>query len=283
MPEKNQQTPETENSAQVRGTVENKAPKPAGLLPKNTQQLVILSVAVVMVLIMWLTGGTKRASTSTAGVAPGARVQPPNPATVEDFKQTIQQEQAAARQPISPNDLARLQSMGLAGDVPPGVVAPPDDGVPQPGAVLGGTTAQPPPADPVKEDRKKREYLSLFAPNVAFTYRNGPERDQLTGKQTAATATRTDAPRRRAQTSMPRSARLRLSSRQRDQTRRLCRRPTRKNRKQRKHTLQTPMSRRRAHSIPTPGSGTSSLRERFSKPCSSTASTEPSPAPWTVW
>ena len=194
MPEKNQQTPEAENSAQVRGTVENKAPKPAGLLPKNTQQLVILSVAVVMVLIMWLTGGTKRASTSTAGVAPGARVQPPNPATVEDFKQTIQQEQAAARQPISPNDLARLQSMGLAGDVPPGVVAPPDDGVPQPGAVLGGTTAQPPPADPVKEDRKKREYLSLFAPNVAFTYRNGPEREQLTGKQTAATATRTDAP-----------------------------------------------------------------------------------------
>ena len=194
MPEKNQQTPETENSAQVRGTVENKAPKPAGLLPKNTQQLVILSVAVVMVLIMWLTGGTKRASTSTAGVAPGTRVQSPNPATVEDFKQTIQQEQAAARQPISPNDLARLQSMGLAGDVPPGVVAPPDDGVPQPGAVLGGTTAQPPPADPVKEDRKKREYLSLFAPNVAFTYRNGPERDQLTGKQTTATATRTDAP-----------------------------------------------------------------------------------------
>src|ERR1700731_4302976 len=110
---------QAQNSTQGRGTVENKALKPAGLLPKNTQQLVILGVAVVMVLIMWLTGGTKRA-TSTASAPPAARVQPPNPATVEDFKQTIQQQQAATRQPISPSNLARLQAMGLGGDVQPG-------------------------------------------------------------------------------------------------------------------------------------------------------------------
>src|SRR6266705_1772686 len=174
MADKNEQTAQTETNAQLRGTVENKAPKPAGLLPKNTQQLVILGVAVVMVLIMWLTGGTKRAR-STASLPPAARVQPPNPATVEDFKQTIQQEQAATRQPISPTNLARLQAMGLAGDVPPGSsVTPPDGGVPQPGAIAGGGIEQEQAShpDPVKEDKKKREYLSLFAPNVAFTYRN---------------------------------------------------------------------------------------------------------------
>jgi hypothetical protein len=119
MPEKNEQATQAETNSQLRGTVENKTPKPAGLLPKNTQQLVILGVAVVMVLIMWLTGGTKRA-TSTASAPPAARVQPPNPATVEDFKQTIQQQQAATRQPISPSNLERLRALGLAGDVPAG-------------------------------------------------------------------------------------------------------------------------------------------------------------------
>src|SRR5258707_10030854 len=127
---------QTQSSTQLRGTVEIKAPKPAGLLPKNTQQLVILGVAVVMVLIMWLTGGGKRRATSATAPTAGARVQPPNAATVEDFKQTIQQEQAATRQPISPSNLARLQAMGLPGDVPPGGTATQPEGtVPDPGGV----------------------------------------------------------------------------------------------------------------------------------------------------
>src|ERR1700676_1145602 len=176
--------PETQSGTQLRGTVENKSPKPAGLLPKNTQQLGILGVAVVMVLIMWLTGGGQRRATSNTAPPAGARIQPPNAATVEDFKQTIQQEQAATRQPISATNLARLQTMGLAGDIPPGgAEVAPDGTMPQPGEIVGGGAGAqpPPPPDPVKEDKKKREYLSLFAPNVAFTYRKGQEADQLVG------------------------------------------------------------------------------------------------------
>ena len=175
---------QAQNSTPLRSTIENKAPKPAGLLPKHTQQLVILGVAVVMVLIMWLTGSGKRRATSATAPAAGARVQPPNAATVEDFKQTIQQEQAATRQPISPSNLARLQAMGLAGDIPPGGAGlSPDGTMPQPGGIIGGGagTQPPPPPDPVKEDKKKREYLSLFAPNVAFTYRKPQEAEQLLG------------------------------------------------------------------------------------------------------
>ena len=182
MPQNNDQANSMDAGTQLRATVENKAPKPAGLLPKNTQQLVILGVAVVMVLIMWLTGGSKHASTSPTASSPPAGTQPPNPATVEDFKETIQQQQAATRQPISPTNLARLRAMGLADDVPGEAVAPPEDvGVPQPGGIIGGTTSQQaPPPDPVKEDRKKREYLSLFATNVAFTYRKSQEGEQPT-------------------------------------------------------------------------------------------------------
>src|SRR5258707_13043985 len=151
---------EVQSNTKLRGTVENKAAKPTGLLPKNTQQLVILGVAVVMVLIMWLTGSGKHKATAAPALPAGARVQPPNAATVEDFKQTIQQEQAATRQPISPTNLARLQAMGLAGDVPPGGAGvPPDGTMPQTGGIDGGGPGEhtPPPPHPVKEERKNRE------------------------------------------------------------------------------------------------------------------------------
>jgi type IV secretory pathway VirB10-like protein len=177
-------TTQNESATALRGIVENKAPKPPGLLPKNTQQLVILGVAVVMVLIMWLTNGNKPKPNSGVTASGASRIQSPNTAAVEDFKQTIQQEQAARRQPISPENLARLQSLGLADPVPPGtIVPPPDASVPEPGGVLGANANgnQAPPPDPVKEDKKKREYLSLFAPNVAFTYRKGAEAEQLVG------------------------------------------------------------------------------------------------------
>jgi len=40
----------------------------------------------------------------------------------------------------------------------------------------------------VKEDKKKREYLSLFAPNVAFTYRKPQEAEQLVGSHGVSNA-----------------------------------------------------------------------------------------------
>ena len=190
MQERTEQPKQTEPNPPLRGTVENKAAKPAGLLPRNTQQLVILGVAVMMVLIMWLTSSTKRSPKPTASATATASVHPLDPAAVQDFKQTIQKEQAATRQPISAADLARLQALGLAGDVPPGSqVMSPEASVPQPGGVIGGATqGQPPPPDPIQEDKKKRQYLSLFAPNVAFTSRKEAEREQLAGQRVTDSA-----------------------------------------------------------------------------------------------
>ena len=39
--------------------IQDKAPKPPGLMPKNIQTWVMLGLAVLMVSIMWLTGGKK--------------------------------------------------------------------------------------------------------------------------------------------------------------------------------------------------------------------------------
>jgi len=181
------------SESQVRATVQDRAPQAAGLLPKNTQQLVILGVAVVMVLIMWLTSGGKRPKSPgpAQSGASGSSAQPPNPAAVEDFRHTIQQDQAATRQPISPSSLARLEALGLVGDVSAAhVPLPAEASTPEPGAPIGDAAANGAgyPNDPLKEDRKKRQYLSLFAPNVAFTSRNGADAEQVLGSKSASSS-----------------------------------------------------------------------------------------------
>ncbi len=49
--------------------IEEKAPKPAGLLPKHVQSWLLIGLAVLMVLIMWLTGGKKPATGKNANQA----------------------------------------------------------------------------------------------------------------------------------------------------------------------------------------------------------------------
>src|SRR5260370_22591575 len=48
--------------------ITEKSPKPPGLLPKNVQSWLLVSIALGMVLIMWLTGGKKPPATSKAGL-----------------------------------------------------------------------------------------------------------------------------------------------------------------------------------------------------------------------
>ena len=47
-------------------TIEQKDPKPPGLIPKQVQNYVILGVATVLILIIWLTsGGDKKTGRQT--------------------------------------------------------------------------------------------------------------------------------------------------------------------------------------------------------------------------
>jgi len=180
---------QAQSSTQLRGTVENKAPKPAGYFRKNTQQLVILGVAVVMVLIMWLTGSGKRRATSNT--AP-------------------QQERVSNRRMLQLSKISNKQSNrnrqqrgsrfrrrtrtapgdGLAGDVPPGVAGRTSRwNMPQPGGIVGGGAGAQPPPPPTPSKKTRRSGIpSLFAPNVAFTYRKPQEADQLVGSHGVSNA-----------------------------------------------------------------------------------------------
>jgi type IV secretory pathway VirB10-like protein len=142
--------------------IQDNAPKPPGLLPKNVQSWLILGLAVLMVLIMWLTGGKKPPpAQKTPGLAP--QMAPPaeiNEAKIAELQnriQELQREQLLAQSALAQQ--TRTLTMDPA-DSQTGLAK---------GSAAGASGER--AEDPIQAERKKRNYLSLFASNVALTSR----------------------------------------------------------------------------------------------------------------
>jgi type IV secretory pathway VirB10-like protein len=174
--------------------IEDKGPKPKGVIPKNTQSLVIMGVAVLMILIMWLTGGGKKAASNTSPAAnPVPPVTPTDTSQLQAFKQNIQAEQQAATKAQS-----HFAWPATGGSVPgragfysnaqprTGGTEPEEDqpGPPAQVSYPGEDPTSQPRPNPIKADLARREYLSLYASNVALTYRKGAAAQKLTGLPT---------------------------------------------------------------------------------------------------
>lgn len=149
--------------------IQDKAPKPPGLLPKNVQSWLLAGLAVLMVAIMWVTGGKKSPAPSRAAT-PDSPVQAPlevNEAKVVELQNRIQELQR--EQMVAQNALTQ-QSRVLA-------AAAQDPQSPGSNASASNVSAER-SEDAIQAERKKRAYLSLFASNVALSYRKIPERAQ---------------------------------------------------------------------------------------------------------
>jgi type IV secretory pathway VirB10-like protein len=165
-------------------TISDKAPKPSGLVPKNLQAFVLVGLALVMVLIMAVTGhktpAVPAAQTPSAIPAP----LPLNTEKVSEFEKRIedaqrssapqaeaallrQQKQLAAEgtlpaQPLPSSPYGTpVTSSSATGAYPPGAYA---SALPQP-------AQDQPQTESFREEDKKRRYMSLFSDNVALTYR----------------------------------------------------------------------------------------------------------------
>jgi type IV secretory pathway VirB10-like protein len=144
--------------------VQEKAPKPQGLLPKNVQSWLLIGLAFLMVAIMWLTGG-KKPATPTKGTSPGVPLQVPlevNETKINELQNRIEELQ---RQQLVAQSALTQQTRLL------GATAPDSQQAQQ------GVSGNPPDEraeDPIQAERKRRAYVSLFASNVALTYRKTP-------------------------------------------------------------------------------------------------------------
>jgi type IV secretion system protein TrbI len=155
-------------------SIQDKAPQPPGLIPKNVQSWLLIGLALVMVLIMWLTGGKKPQATAKTPAAT-ATTQAPievNETKIAELQNHIQQLQR--EQLVAQNALA--QQTRLLGAAPQGSQL----------NQLRNTPSSEHVEDPIRVEQKRRDYLSLFASNLALSYRktaavtHAPESDEPT-------------------------------------------------------------------------------------------------------
>ena len=164
--------------------VEDKAPKPKGLMPKNVQALVIAGIAFLMILIMALTGHKRPKMPQAVDSAPKPVASPVDQGKIQTFGRDIQQEQEASAPQVEAALLQQQRRLaaerqGASDPANPygtPVTGPPPNGVYPPGAYAAASQPQTAAApDPVREDARKRRYESLFADSVALSYRkNAP-------------------------------------------------------------------------------------------------------------
>lgn len=147
-----------ENTAPAATPIQDKAPKPPGLMPKNIQAWVMLGLAVLMIAIMWLTGGKKKPQStpksSVSAFQPAAQpeINEAQIAALQNRIQELQREQQTA---------LKRQSK-FFGSLP---------SAPEISAQVSGPAPEPAAPDPVQEEKKRRAYVSLFSSNVALSYR----------------------------------------------------------------------------------------------------------------
>jgi len=158
-------------------SLQEKAPKPPGLLPKNVQSWLLIGLAFLMVAIMWLTGAKKPPAPAKAAssVTPGQAPLEVNEAKIVEMQNRIQDLQ---RQQLLAQTALAQQTRSFGG--------PESESGQSPQAAAIGAAEQRPPEDPIAAERKRRAYVSLFSSNVALSYRKQPPTPAVPAAETVS-------------------------------------------------------------------------------------------------
>jgi type IV secretory pathway VirB10-like protein len=172
-----QQTPQ-------QNTITDKAPKPSGLVPKNLQAFVLVGLALVMVLIMAITGHKTPAVPAAQTPSAVPTPLPLNTEKVSEFEKRIEDAQRSSAPQAEAALLRQQKQLAAEGTVPAQPLPPSPYGTPVTSSSATGAyppgayaSALPQPTEgqseltSFKEENKKRRYMSLFSDNVALTYR----------------------------------------------------------------------------------------------------------------
>lgn len=149
-------------------TVTDRRPVPRGVLPRGAQTWVMAGVALGMLAIMFIVGRPEAPTRTAPTPAP---TQPPSADRVRDYQERLRAAEAQA-----------FRDAQIAASAP--AASPLDYGEPEP-----------PPAaeDPIEQDRRRREYESLFASNIVMSRRPENQRPDMGRPVTAPTGgVRTD-------------------------------------------------------------------------------------------
>ena len=133
-------------------TNESAAP---GVLPKNAQSWVVIALTTVIMLMLWVSGPTKNAKSSPKADAPKTEtVSGLSPAEIS--ARLDQQQREQQQRPFIPPQRPASQMANT-------------DFVPPPGAASAAATTE---EDPIKQDMRRREYMSRFSSSLSLSYRS---------------------------------------------------------------------------------------------------------------
>lgn len=138
--------------------VRDRRPKILGALPRNAQNIVVGAIALLMIVVIVFSG---RSTPKTQVAAPALQpaVTDPNRQSIQAYRARIEEE--AQKLDAEEADLARTKSTVAATALP----------APQPTPVPMLSRPMAPTSTGFAGEREKREYQSLFASNIALTYR----------------------------------------------------------------------------------------------------------------
>ena len=134
-----------------RASVLDRREAPRGVLPRQLQMWLMIGIALVILLIIYATGRPEPAGRQRGESSPTSPSSLP-PDRVKGYQQRLTEQEARLRQ-----DLAEAESI--------------DRRLPSP-----LVEAPAPTVDPLAEDRRRRDYQSLFADNIAMSRRPPDQR-----------------------------------------------------------------------------------------------------------
>jgi type IV secretory pathway VirB10-like protein len=166
------------------GSVRNQAVKPPGILPKNTQTWVIAGLATVMVAAIALSGNGSKSKVPALPPRQTAVIDP-NASRIAEYRNRLEEE---TRKLAAEQATLNQAKQAAAGSDPRVAALMQPTGAPNPYAVQ-----QPLPLDDrlsakrqLEAERERKEYNSLFASNVALTFRMDSQEKENTASSAAS-------------------------------------------------------------------------------------------------
>ena len=165
---------DSENTPQPERSLRSQQDKPTGILPKNAQTWVIAGLATVMVAVIALSGNSPKTKPTEPAVRP-AGVIDPNAARIADYRNRLDEEtrKLAAEQATlnQAKQAAAASDARVAAAIQP-ATAPAALPVQQPATRVDERESL---KKQLQLEQERREYNSLFASNVALTFRKQPD------------------------------------------------------------------------------------------------------------
>jgi type IV secretion system protein TrbI len=166
-----------ENAVPPEATVRNQTAKPPGILPRNAQTWVVAGLSAVMVAAIALSGNGSKGKAPEATPRQAAIIDP-NASRIAEYRNRLDEE----TRKLATEQAALNQAKQAAAATDPRVAAAMQAGAP------GVYAAQQPPQTDDRQsakkqleaERERREYNSLFASNVALSFRKDAQEKDAT-------------------------------------------------------------------------------------------------------